>query len=566
MPTMQSLYRLLTTLTIALVLAACAGPQAHDAPPTTQGGAVATAHPLATQAGREILEQGGNAFDAAVAVSAALAVVEPFGSGVGGGGFWLLHQAEQDRSVMVDGRETAPGEAHADMYLDEEGQVDTDLSRDGPLAAAIPGQPAALIHITEEYGRLSLAENLAPAIRYAREGFEVGARYVRGVDFKSEVLKRWPAASDVFLNDGEVPEEGWVLKQGDLADTLETIAREGREGFYAGELAQRMVDGVREAGGIWQLEDLENYEVVERDPIVTEYRGARVTAASPPSAGGVALATTLNILEGYELNELDEATRVHLISEALRRAYRDRGAWLGDPDFVDLPLAKLTSPDYAAGLRASIRRDRATVSDHLPGVVDGSEGPQTTHFSIMDGEGNRVGGTLSINFWFGSGFMPEGTGVIMNNEMDDFSSRPGTPDGFELVSSDANAIQPGKRMLSSMTPTFVEDDRGVAILGSPGGSRIITTVLTGVLAWLDGEDGEAIVAKPRFHHQYRPDHISHEPDALSESVIKALREKGHEVNDRGRTWGNLQLVIWNRETGELEAASDPRGEGSPDVY
>jgi gamma-glutamyltranspeptidase / glutathione hydrolase len=452
------------------------------------------------------------------------------------------------------------------MYIDADGKVDNDLSRNGPLAAAIPGQPAALVHIAEQYGRLSLAENLAPAIRLAREGFEVGPRYVRGVRFKKEILERWPAGADVFLDNGNVPEEGWRLRQPDLADTLALIAEQGHDGFYQGELAERMVEGVRDAGGIWQLSDLADYRVVERDPIISNYRGARITAASPPSAGGVALATTLNILEGYDLEAMDEATRVHVISEALRRAYRDRGAWLGDPDFVDMPIDMLTHPHYAAGLRASIRLDRATSSDALPGVTGADEGPETTHFSIIDMEGNRVGGTLSINFWFGSGFMPEGTGVILNNEMDDFSSRPGTPDGFDLVSSDANAIEPGKRMLSSMTPTFVESERGVAVLGSPGGSRIITTVLTGILAWLDGESADDIVERRRFHHQYRPDEISYEPGAFSREVFQALEAKGHKVQNRGRPSGNLQLVIWDRMSGELEAASDPRGEGAAEIY
>ncbi|MDQ2070617.1 gamma-glutamyltransferase [Natronospira bacteriovora] len=559
------LRNLVLALLVALVTACAAGPVAPEWE-AVEGGAVATAHPLATEAGREILAQGGNAFDAAVAVSAALAVVEPFGSGVGGGGFWLMHLADEDRNVMVDGRETAPGEARADMYIDDDGNVDTDLSRNGPLAAAIPGQPAALVHIAEHYGRLPLNTSLAPAIRLASEGFEVGERYIRGVRFKKEILERWPAGASVFLDQGEVPEEGWRVKQPDLADTLRRIAEEGHDGFYRGELAQKMVRGVREAGGIWQLQDLADYRVVEREPIVSEYRGARIIAASPPSAGGVALATTLNILEGFDLEAMDSATRTHVVSEALRRAYRDRGAWLGDPDFVDMPIGMLTHPHYAAGLRAGIRLDRATPSDALPGVIGDDDGPETTHFSIIDREGNRVGGTLSINFWFGSGFMPEGTGVILNNEMDDFSSRPGTPDGFDLVSSEANAIAPGKRMLSSMTPTFVENERGVAVLGSPGGSRIITTVLHGILAYLDGDNVDAIVERRRFHHQYRPDEISFEPGALDRETIRALEEKGHRVQNRGRPWGNLQLVVWDRMTGALEAASDPRGEGSPDVY
>lgn len=555
----------LLALTVAFVTA-CAGAPVGSESESDIGGAIASAHPLATEAGREILAQGGNAFDAAVAVSAALGVVEPFGSGLGGGGFWLLHEAGSGRNVMVDGREVAPGRATETMFQDEDGEVVTERSRSGPLAAGIPGLPAALVHIAEEYGRLPLEESLAPAIRLARDGFEVGERYVRGVRAKREELTSWGVAGSVFLDEGRVPEEGWRLRQPELAETLERLAENGRAGFYQGETAENLVAGVREAGGIWEREDLANYEVVEREPVVTRYRDARIVAAAPPSAGGIALATTLNILSGYDLSAMDETTRVHVISEALRRAYRDRGEWLGDPDFVDVPVERLTDPDYAAGLRAGIRLDRATPSDALPDVTAAGNGRHTTHFSIIDREGNRVGGTQSINFWFGSGVMPADTGVILNNEMDDFSARPGEPDGFGLVSSRANAIEPGKRMVSSMTPTFVENERGVAVLGSPGGSRIITTVLTGILSYLDGGSAEDMVSKPRFHHQYRPDHISYEPGALSAGIIESLEGRGHAVENRGRPWGNLQVVIRNRETGEFDAASDPRGEGAGDVY
>lgn len=555
----------LLSLSLAFVTA-CAGASAGPESESEIGGAIATAHPLATEAGREILAQGGNAFDAAVAVSAALGVVEPFGSGLGGGGFWLLHEADSGRNVMVDGREVAPGRATETMFQDEDGEVVTERSRSGPLAAGIPGLPAALVHIAEKYGRLPLEESLAPAIRLARDGFEVGERYVRGVRAKREELTSWGVADSVFLDEGRVPEEGWRLRQPELAGTLERLATEGRAGFYQGEIAEKLVAGVREAGGIWKQDDLANYEVVEREPVVSRYRDARIVAAAPPSAGGIALATTLNILSGYDLSAMDEATRVHVISEALRRAYRDRGEWLGDPDFVDVPVERLTDPDYAAGLRAGIRLDRATPSDALPDVTAAGNGRHTTHFSIIDREGNRVGATQSINFWFGSGVMPADTGVILNNEMDDFSARPGEPDGFGLVSSGANAIEPGKRMVSSMTPTFVENERGVAVLGSPGGSRIITTVLTGILSYLEGGSAEDMVSKPRFHHQYRPDHISYEPGALSPEIIESLEARGHAVENRGRPWSNLQVVIRNRETGEFDAASDPRGEGAPDVY
>lgn len=554
---------MMSSLAAALLLAACAGtPETGDRDRDT--GAVAAAHPLASEAGREVLAEGGNAFDAAVTVSAVLGVVEPFGSGIGGGGFWLLHEAGPERSIMVDGRETAPGASTPDMYLDEDGEVDPDLSRQGPLAAGIPGSPAALAHIAGEYGTLPLERLLEPAIRHAREGFPVGHAYVRGVEFTQDKLREHGAAG-IFMDDGEVPEEGWILEQPELAETLERIAEGGHAAFYDSELTGELVTAVREAGGIWEREDFRDYAIVEREPIEVELDGARLTSASPPSSGGVVLATTLNILDEWELAELSEARRVHLVSEALRRTYRDRGAYLGDPDFVDMPIERLVHPHYAAGLRAGIHPRRATPSDLLPDVVESREGQHTTHFSVIDADGNRVGGTMSINFWFGNGMVAGDTGIVLNNEMDDFSSRAGDADGFDLVEGEANAIEPGKRMLSSMTPTFIEDERGVAVLGSPGGSRIITTVLTGILEYLDGGDAESMVSQPRFHHQYRPDEISHESDALSAETRQALRDKGHELSERQRPSGNMQVVIDWFDDG-LEAASDPRGEGEPDVY
>ncbi|MBA3562664.1 MAG: gamma-glutamyltransferase [Gammaproteobacteria bacterium] len=529
--------------------------------------AIASAHPLATEAGLEILEQGGNAFDAAVAVSAALAVVEPYSSGTGGGGFWLLHQASSDRDVFVDGREVAPCAATKDMYLDEEGNPIPRLSLDGPLAAGIPGHPAALAHIASQYGRLPLAASLAPAIRYAAEGFPAYERIRDGLEFKRELIGRWPAAAEIFLDDGEVPAEGALIRQPELAATLRVLAEKGRDGFYAGEVARRLVQGVRDAGGIWTLADLASYRVVEREPIHADYRGVRITTAPPPSAGGVALIEILNILSAYELKALEGAARKHLVVEAMRRAYRDRAEFLGDPDFVDAPLKRLLHPWYAAGLRNSIRTDRATPSSMLPGIRPaGTQGTQTTHFSVLDGEGNRVAATLSINFWFGSGFMPEGTGVLLNNEMNDFSIKPGVPDGYQLVGADANAIAPGKRMLSSMMPTVLESDEGIAILGTPGGSRIISMVLLGTLAWIDGASAEQMVALPRYHHQYLPDQVFYETAALSEEEQAALRAMGHELAATEDEYGNMQVVTWDFENGEVEAASDPRGVGEGLVY
>ena len=533
--------------------------------PTTA--AVASAHPLATQAGTEILEMGGNAFDAAVAVSAALGVVEPYSSGLGGGGFYLLHRESDQMQIMIDGREVAPMAATHDMYLDEKGDPIPRLSVDGPMAAGIPGLPAALVHIADKYGRLSLEQSLAPAIRYAQDGYPVTPRLRLGLQFKRDLIAASEAASQVFLRDGQVPELGTVIKQPALGETLRLLTKNGADGFYRGELAQKLVTGNRDAGGIWTLEDLAGYRVIERPPVVAEYKGVRVVTAPPPSSGGVVLVNTLNILSTFDLENMDPMTAKHLLIESMRRSYRDRAEYLGDPDFVDIPMRKLLHPYYAAGQRISIRFDRATPSDLLPGILPaGSGGTDTTHFSILDKEGNRVGGTQSINFWFGSGFMPPDTGVLLNNEMDDFSLKPGVPNGYELVGADANAIAPGKRMLSSMTPTFLESERGIAILGTPGGSRIISMVLLSSLAWVDGADAKEMVELRRFHHQYLPDQIFYEPGAMSESEKRSLQERGHELKESERLYGNMQAITWDFETGVVRAASDPRGEGEGLVY
>jgi gamma-glutamyltranspeptidase/glutathione hydrolase len=545
----------------ALGLLLLAGPvlAAADGPPKA---AIASAHPLATAAGFEVLEAGGNAFDAAVTVSAVLGVVEPYGSGIGGGGFWLLHRAEDGHTVMLDGRERAPYAAHRDMYLDAAGEPIPNLSLDGPLAAGIPGQPAALARLSGEYGRLPLARSLAPAIRLAREGFPVDEHYRRYAQWRLPVLRQYPAAAAQFLHEGEVPEAGALLRQPDLADTLELLAEKGRAGFYSGPVAERLVAGVREAGGIWTLRDLAAYRVVEREPVTGTYRGLSILSAAPPSSGGVLLVMMLNMLEHFDLAAMAPDARAHLLAEVMRRAYRDRALYLGDPDQVEIPLERLTHPFYAAGLIRGLHPDRATPS--RPAVAP-PEGRDTTHFSILDREGNRVAATLSINYPFGSGFVPPGTGVLLNDEMDDFSARPGVPNVYGLVGGEANAIAPGRRMLSSMTPTFVESDGGVAILGTPGGSRIITMVLQAVLAIEAGEGPAEWVAKPRLHHQFLPDEIQHEPDALGADALDALTARGHALRPVPEGFGNMQAVWWDRVAGRVEAASDPRGLGAATV-
>ena len=527
--------------------------------------AIASAHPLATRAGMEVLEAGGNAFDAAVAVSAALGVVEPFASGLGGGGFWLLHFAADGRQVVVDARETAPGAAHAGMYLDEQGEPVPDLSRNGPLAAAIPGTPAALAHVAGRYGRLSLERSLAPAIRYARAGIPVYERMLLGLRFKAEHLRRWSEGSE-FLPDGEVPPAGDTIRLPGLAVLMERMARDGRQGFYGGETASALVDAVRASGGIWTLEDLARYQVVERVPLAAEFgSGLKVVAPPPPSAGGVALIQSLRLLEPFDLATLDPAQRAHLIIEALRRAFRDRGH-LGDPAFTDMPLERLLHPAYAGGLRATMRLDRATPSEIFAPLYSDDDGEQTTHFSVIDAEGNRVAVTQTLNSFYGSSFVVPGLDLLLNNEMDDFAIKPGASNLFELVAAGANDIAPGKRMLSSMTPVFLESPRGVAVLGTPGGGRIISIVLLATLAWMDGADAFRMVELPRYHHQYLPDRVVFEPEAFSPEDLAALESRGHSLEESSRLYGNMAIVTWNYEEDRVEAAVDPRAELPGWVY
>lgn len=546
---------LLTALLLPVLSVRADEPPRRQPPP---GAAIASAHALATEAGFEALRAGGNAFDAAVAVSAALSVVEPISSGIGGGGFFLLHEAKTGRDVFVDARETAPAAATPQAYLDANGELDRDRATNGPWSAGIPALPAALVHLAEKYGRLPLRTTLAPAIRLAREGFPVYARLEKGYASRREVMERYRGTRAVFLADGDPPQEGEILQQPDLARTLERLAAMGFEGFYRGETARRLLAGVRAEGGRWTAQELAGYRVVEREPLRFRYRGWEVVTAPPPSSGGVALAQMLQILEGWDLSRLEPAQRTHLIVEAMRRAYRDRTIYLGDPDFVRMPLARLTSPDYAAGLRAGIHPERATPSALLPAVPAPREPNDTTHFSILDGEGNMVAATQTVNLIYGSGMVVPGTGVLLNNEMDDFALRPGTPNAFGVMGFAANAPAPGKRMLSSMTPTFLFAPDRVVALGSKGGSRIITQVLLGILAYDAGMAPEEVAALPRFHHQWFPDAIAVEPGALPAEVLAALQAMGHTIRLEDEPWGVLQTVEWNRREGTLGAGADPR--------
>jgi len=565
-------------LLFALVLAPAAW--AADTAPARaahpDGAAIASGHSLATQAGMEILDKGGNAFDAAVAVSSTLAVVEPISSGLGGGGFFLLHDAKTGKDVMLDARETSPESATPDQFLDKNGDLDRDRSVNGPWSAGIPGLPAALVKLAREHGKLPLSDSLAPAIRVATDGFPVYARMARGYASRREVMNRYPGTREVYLRNGKPIAEGDIFKQPELAHTLQLLAANGFDGFYRGETGRKLLAGVKQAGGRWTAEELAGYTVKTREPIVFDYRGWKITTASPPSSGGIALASMLQILEPWDLNKMDQAHSTHLVVEAMRRAYRDRTFFLGDPDFVDIPQKVLTSRDYAQGLRATIHPEKATPSDLLSGNPTPLEDDETTHFSIIDSEGNRVGGTQTVNLLYGSGLIPAGTGVLLNNEMDDFALKPGTPNAFGVMGYAANAPAKGKRMLSSMTPTFMENDDKVVVIGTPGGSRIITMVLLGILGYDAGLDAQQVAALPRYHHQWLPDEISAESGAFSPEVAKQLQAMGHKVELPGdsaaggrgssHVWGNLQTVEWDRRSNVLSGGSDPRNPvGSAEV-
>ncbi len=553
-------------LAFLLPLAAAARPAAPNAHPP--GAAVASAHHLATEAGIEVLRQGGNAFDAAVAVSGVLSVVEPISSGLGGGGMWLLHDVRSGRDVFVDGREIAPAAATPDKFLDAKGDLDPQRSQNGPWSAGIPGLPAMLVHVAEKYGRLPLKQSLAPAIRIAREGFPVYARMANGYAVKRQVMDRYPGTRAVFSPGGKPIREGDIFRQPDLAATLERLAAQGFDGFYRGTTAKRLVAGVNAAGGQWTLDELAGYRVREREPIHFRYHDWTITTAPPPSSGGIALAQMLQILAPYDLKAMPKVERVHMVVESMRRAFRDRTFYLGDPDFVKIPQRLLLSPDYAAGLRAGIDPDKATPSNLLSGQPTPLEDEETTHFSIIDADGNRVAATQTVNLLFGSGLVPPGTGVLLNDEMDDFALKPGTPNAFGVMGYEANAPKPGKRMLSSMTPTFMESRDKVVALGTPGGSRIITMVLLGILGYDAGLDAPQVAALPRYHHQWLPDVIDAEPKAISADAAAKLRAMGHVVElppdeaagGRGSShvWGNLQTVEWDRRANVMRGGSDPR--------
>ncbi|MEW9681053.1 gamma-glutamyltransferase [Pseudomonas sp. TE50-2] len=523
--------------------------------------AIASPHSEATSAAQQILQQGGNAFDAAVAISATLAVVEPYGSGLGGGGFFLLRESgATPRYTFLDARERAPVAASADMYL-KDGKVQPGLSINGPLAAAIPGLPQALADLASTHGKLPLKDSLAPAIRLANQGFAVDRIYRDRATMRLSALRDDAESARLFLSGNEVPALGTVIRQPELAATLQAMAEQGRDGFYRGPMARRLVEGVRQAGGIWTLDDLAGYRTAWREPLRYPLADQRELISSPPpSAGGVALAQSLAMLQRLPWQSAEPVQRSHYVIEVLRRAYRDRGL-LGDPDYVSNPINRLLARHYLTGLADSIDVHQATPSSALPPSPAWREGDHTTHFAVIDGDGNAVSATLSVNLPFGAAFSVPGTGVVLNNEMDDFAADPGGSNSYGLAGSQANAVAAGKRPLSSMSPTFIESPSQLATFGTPGGSRIPSMVLLSVLGFLEGRPVAEWPATPRYHHQYLPDVVEHEPGTFSERQKAELEGRGYRLKDVGRQYGNQQVLYWDRAGGTVEAASDPRGVG-----
>jgi gamma-glutamyltranspeptidase/glutathione hydrolase len=529
--------------------------------------AVVTAEPHATNVGLEVLRAGGNAVDAAVAVALALAVTHPQAGNLGGGGFLVLRMAD-GRTAAIDFRERAPKGAHADMYLKPDGSVDQDKVQFGASAAGVPGSPAGLYHALQKFGTRGLAAVAAPAIRLAKEGIVVDQFLAADLAAARAEFARFPSTQAVFWRDGEPLRQGDVLVQPDLAATLERFAEKGLAGFYGGATAERVVAQMQRDGGFVTAADLSAYAPREREVLRASYRRHEVLSMPPPSSGGVAMLQMLALLETFDLRELGfgGSKYLHLLTEVMRRAYADRSRWLGDPDHYPVPLQGLLGKEYTATLRATIDLDKRSVV--APGTPPGAkESDDTTHFSVVDEQGNAVACTTTINSTFGACCVVDGAGFLLNNEMDDFSAKPGVPNQFGLVGGKANAIAPGKRMLSSMTPTIVTKDGALRlVLGAPGGGRIITSVTQVLLNVVDHGMGlERAVRAPRIHHQWLPDEIAWEPFALSPDTREALAKKGHAFAKSARGIGQV-FAIEVLADGTRLGVCDHRSGGSAGAY
>nr|MEC9417635.1 gamma-glutamyltransferase [Pseudomonadota bacterium] len=535
-------------------------------PETAQNGMVASQEAVASRVGVDILKKGGNAVDAAIATGFALAVTLPRAGNLGGGGFMMIHLADSGDTKALDYREMAPAAAFKDMFLGEDGEPDNQKSRFSGLAVGVPGTVAGFAEAFEKHGsgKLTWAELVAPAIDLAENGIEVTPDLAASLTASAKRLLQDPATAAIFYKTGGLPfVPGETLKQTDLAATLKLIADKGAAGFYTGEVAEKIAQKVTASGGGMTTEDLAGYKPVWRDPVVGSYHGYEIASMPPPSSGGVHIVQILNMLQGYPLAEYgpNSADSIHVMAETMRRAYADRSKYLGDPDFVDVPVKGLTDPAYAAELVKSIKMDVATPSDEVkPGDPFPYESNQTTHYSVVDKDGNAVSNTYTLNFSYGVGLTADGTGVLLNNELDDFSAKPGVPNAYGLIGGTANAVEGGKRPLSSMSPTLVfKDGKLFLATGSPGGSRIITTTLQIILNVVDhGMNIAEATAAPRIHNQWLPDEIRIE-EGLSPDTIRLLEARGHKVEVKNAMGSTQSIMLVD---GVLAGASDPRRPGA----
>lgn len=527
-------------------------------------GMVASQETLASRTGVEILKQGGNAVDAAVAVAFSLAVTLPRAGNIGGGGFMLVHIAKENKTIAIDYREMAPSKAKKDIFLDENGDAVEKLSREHGLAVGVPGTVMGMSLALEKYGTMTLAQVTAPAIKMAQEGISVTPDLAQSLAGLKRRMSQWPTTAAIFYKaDGSDYQVDDILKQPELAHSLSLIAEKGTKGFYEGETATKLINAVKDAGGIMTLDDLKNYKVVEREPVRGEYRGYEVVSMPPPSSGGVHIIEMLNVLQQFPIDKLghNTAQTIHLMAETMKHAYSDRSEYLGDPDFYKVPVKALTSKDYAQKIASQIAMNKTTPSAEIkPGKLAPYESDQTTHFSVVDKWGNAVSNTYTLNFSYGSGLVAKGTGILLNNEMDDFSAKPGVPNGYGLVGGNANAVEGNKRPLSSMSPTIVmKDGKPFLVTGSPGGSRIITTTLQIIMNVIDhGLNIAEASNAARVHHQWLPDELRVE-SSLNRDTISLLEAKGHKVKVQS-AMGSTQSIMVTEQG--IFGASDPRHSGS----
>ncbi|MEL4247021.1 gamma-glutamyltransferase [Shewanella xiamenensis] len=566
-------------LAIAMALPLLSSPTLHAEEPSifsqmataqpvwAKHGMVASQETLASRTGVEILKQGGNAVDAAVAVAFSLAVTLPRAGNIGGGGFMLVHLAKENKTIAIDYREMAPSKAKKDIFLDENGDAVTKLSREHGLAVGVPGTVMGMSLALEKYGTMTMAQVTAPAIKMAQEGISVSPDLAVSLAGLKRRMSQWPSTAAIFYKAGgsdfQVDD---ILKQPELAHSLQLIAEKGIKGFYEGETAEKLVKAVQEAGGIMTLEDLKHYKAVEREPVRGQYRGYEVVSMPPPSSGGVHIIEMLNVLQQFPIDKFghNTAQTIHVMAETMKHAYADRSEYLGDPDFYKVPVKQLTDKDYAQKIASQIALNKTTPSEEIkPGNLAPYESDQTTHFSVVDKWGNAVSNTYTLNFSYGSGLVAKGTGILLNNEMDDFSAKPGTPNGYGLVGGDANAVEGNKRPLSSMSPTIVmKDGKPFLVTGSPGGSRIITTTLQIIMNVIDhGLNIAEASNAARVHHQWLPDELRVET-SLNRDTISLLEAKGHKVKVQSAMGSTQSIMVTDQG---IFGATDPRHSGSEAV-